>query len=67
MGDAELAIEQVAKAGIKVDLDQDWHRQHRDNQLLIENLLALKPEQEHQRPQQRDNRDLFISHPERLA
>ena len=44
MGHAELTIEQVSDAGVEIDLDQDWNRQHCDNQRLIKDLFALKTE-----------------------
>ena len=51
------AIEQVSQPGVEIDLDQDRHRQDRDDQRLCQDLLALEAEQQHQRGQQRHQRD----------
>ena len=51
------AIEQVGEAGVEIDLDQDRHGQQRDDQRLAQDLLALEAEQQHERRQQRDERD----------
>ena len=53
MRHAEAAVEQVGQAGVEVDLDQDRHRQQRDDQRLRQDLLALEAEQQDQRRQQR--------------
>ena len=42
--------------GIEIDLDDDRHREQRDDERLPHDLLALKAEQQHQRRQQRDER-----------
>ena len=50
----QAAVEPIGKAGVEVDLDQDGHREHRNHQRLLEDLLALEAEQQHQRRQQRE-------------
>ncbi len=52
MGDAELPVQQVGQPRVEVDLDQDRHRQHGDHQGLIQDLLPLEAEQQHQGGQQ---------------
>ena len=58
-GDAVLLtdrpVQPVGQGGVEEDLDQDGDRQHRDDQRLLEDLLALKGEQQHQGRQQGDD------------
>ena len=54
---AGCAIQQIGKTRIEIDLDQDRHRQHGDDQRLGQDLLALEAEQQHQRREQRDERN----------
>jgi len=44
MGDPEPAVQQVGQTGVEVDLDQDRHREHHDDQRLAEDLLTLETE-----------------------
>src|SRR5215207_6943919 len=54
---AGRAVEQIGKPRIEIDLDEDRHRQHGDDQRLPEDLLALEAEQENERRQQGEERD----------
>ena len=47
------SIEDVGQARVEIDLNEDRHRQHGDDQGLRKNLLALKAEEENQRGKQR--------------
>ena len=53
---ARRPVEQIGKAGVEIDLDQDRHGQQRDDHRLGDDLFALKAEQQHQRGQQRHQR-----------
>ncbi len=50
---AHRAVEQVGQTGIEEHLDQDGHRQQRDDQRLGDDLFTLKAEQQDQRGEQR--------------
>ncbi len=50
-------MSQIGEAGIEIDLDEDRHREQRDDERLRDDLLALEAEQQHQRREQRDERD----------
>src|SRR3546814_9028330 len=56
LGDAEPPAQPIGEACIEIDLDQDRHRQQRDDQRLGDDLLALKAEQQDQRGEQRHQR-----------
>src|SRR3546814_8585067 len=53
----EPPTQPVSEPGVEIDLDQDRHREQRDDQRLRDDLFALKPEQQHERREQRDERD----------
>src|SRR3546814_18561215 len=49
-------VEQIGKAGVEIDLNQDRHCQQADDGRLRDDLLALKSEQQNKRRQQSDER-----------
>src|SRR3546814_8172828 len=53
----EPPTQPVSEPGVEIDMDQDRHREQRDDQRLRDDLFALKPEQQHERREQRDERD----------
>jgi hypothetical protein len=55
--DAEHTVDRIGDTGVEIDLNDDRHRQQRDDQRLPDNLLALKSEQQHESGQQSDQRD----------
>src|SRR3546814_19951756 len=57
MGDAALPVKQIGQSGIEIDLDQDRHRQQRDDQRMVDDLPALEGEQQDQRGQKGNQRD----------
>ena len=54
---AGCAIQKIGETRIEIDLDQDRHGQHCDNQRLGQDLLALEAEQKHERREQRHERN----------
>ena len=42
------AVQPVSQRRVEKDLDQDRHGEHRDNERLLQDGLALEREQEHQ-------------------
>lgn len=38
---SKLAIQQVSQTGVEDHLDEDWHREHRDDQGLVQDGFAL--------------------------
>ncbi len=56
MGLSAQAIEEIGEPRIEIDLDQDRHGEQRDDAWLGKDLLALKAEEQHQRGQQRCER-----------
>ena len=57
MRHAERPIERVGDPGIEIDLNDDRHREQRDDQRLAHDLFALKAEQQHKGCQKSDERD----------
>ena len=45
MRHAERAVEPIGNPRIEIDLDDDGHREQRDDQRLPDDLLALESEQ----------------------
>ena len=54
---AGCAIQKISESRIEIDLDQDRHGQHCDDQRLRQDLLALEAEQKNQRREQRHERN----------
>ena len=52
MGFAGRPVQEIGEARVEVDLDQDRHRQQRDDQRLLDDLFALETEQQHEGRQQ---------------
>ena len=65
MRDTHGPVELVGNAGVEINLNHDRDGEERDNERLPHDLLALKPEQQHERRQQRDQRNR-LQCPERL-
>ena len=49
----DTAIQPVGQAGIEIDLNDDGHGEHDDDERLLDDGFALKGEQQYQREQQR--------------
>jgi hypothetical protein len=50
---SQAAVQPVGQARVEQNLDQDRHREHGDDQRLLQDRFALEAEQQHQRRQQR--------------
>ncbi len=49
---AKAAIQPIGQAGIEINLNNDGHGEHDDNERLLDDGFALKGEQQYQREQQ---------------
>ena len=54
--DNQPAVQPIGQSGIEIDLNDDRHRQHADDQRLAEYLFTLQAEQQYQGQQQRGQR-----------
>jgi hypothetical protein len=55
--DPKRAVQRVGNPGVEIDLNDDRHREQQDDDRLPHDLLALEPEQQDERRQQREERD----------